>query len=228
MHRSTMAIEEVVRVLYSWVGPDPATGKTEGTTPANVSAMQMGNSQRPIWLCTSCRVAEADSSQNTQFSLLRLVEHPQQVSCGAGRAALAFLTVADRLLRHVDAPCQIHLTESQLPPHPLGLTRHVLHGLGVFLLLPFDLRISRSVYYRGIEPPLGEGCRVVGIDPDPRGAHHQRPPIRWPKGPVRADSSVFCLRSAPSREPRLPSHSTVTDFAKFLGWSISQPRSMAQ
>ena len=50
---------------------------------------------------------------------------------------------------------------------------------------------------------------------------------------VVTHSPMLSVRSAALRcgvasTAPLPPHSTVTDFAKFRGWSISQPRSMAQ
>ena len=97
----------------------------------------------------------ANSTQRVKCSLWSFVKHPQQGTCSAGRAALALLPVANRLVRHVDAPCQLHLTEPQPPPNPARVTRHVLQSLGiVFLLLPDDLGLGSPVYHRRIKSPL--------------------------------------------------------------------------
>src|SRR5690606_31325466 len=97
-------------------------------------------------------------------------------SCRSRGIALALLPVPDRVERHVDAPREFLLCQSEAPPDAADEARGVLHRLGIVLgLLDGKVGFSRRVQLAAIDPALGKGSRPTEIDLDAYRAHTPRP-----------------------------------------------------
>ena len=81
-------------------------------------------------------------------------------------SALALLPVADRLVRDVDAPRELHLRQPQTPAHPTSEPRHVTNRFGVVIVrLPRDVLLGRRLQHGMIDPSRRKALRVVRVNP---------------------------------------------------------------
>ena len=118
------------------------------------------------------------SPKHAQRSLTRLVEDPEQRSGCTRRTPLALFPVADGLVRHVDAPRELDLSQTETSAHAASEPAHVAHRLGIVVArVAGDVLLASRIQHVVVDAPDDRNARrAVGINRQSCSAHTREPP----------------------------------------------------
>lgn len=188
-HRSSLQLptmSNTIRIRSSWSLPSPCAAASF-VIAANLFDSPWRHGQAPEYRCRKSLVASRSMGEvcqrchynrqtRTRSAVSGALSRIRSRARGAGGAALSLFPVADRLLRHVDAPRHLDLRQAQAATDAAGVPRHVPHGFRLVLpLLPGDLRFGGAIHHSGLDAPIGESGRIVGINFDACCAHSFQP-----------------------------------------------------